>query len=131
MIKVNVALEVKESRIADLICEGLECGSLASFGFSGFHGTTKAKAWRGEGGWESFFGHINPALTKGAYVVLFERHHDKQRWRRLDLKAIERGLQIMATHHSKHFSDWMNETDDAITGDVFLQCALLGEVVYG
>lgn len=129
-IKVSVDYELKDRDIANLICCGLEAGSTASFGYSGFHGTTKAKAWRGEG-WEKFFGHINPALTKGAYVVLYERHHDKQKWHRLDLEAIERGLEIMARDYPRHFSDFRSENEDAITGDVFLQCALLGEVVYG
>jgi len=41
------------------------------------------------------------------------------------------GLKLMATKYPKHFADWINENDDAITGDVFLQCALFGEIVFG
>jgi hypothetical protein len=33
--------------------------------------------------------------------------------------------------YRSHFGDMIGETGDATTGDVFLQCCLLGEVVYG
>lgn len=49
----------------------------------------------------------------------------------LDIKAIEEGLQIMADEEPRHFADFLQENDDAITGDVFLQCCLLKEVIYG
>jgi hypothetical protein len=37
----------------------------------------------------------------------------------------------MAQAYTRHFADFINQNDDAITGDVFLQCCLLGEVLYG
>jgi hypothetical protein len=49
----------------------------------------------------------------------------------LDPLAIAKGLQIMATKYSGHFSDMITENDDATTSDVFLQCCLFGEVIYG
>jgi len=49
----------------------------------------------------------------------------------LDLAAIRKGLQIMADKYPHHFRDAMAENDDAITGDVFLQCCLFDEIVYG
>lgn len=50
---------------------------------------------------------------------------------RLDLEAIGRGLKIMANKYPHHFADFIQENDDATTGDVFIQCCLLGEIVYG
>lgn len=41
------------------------------------------------------------------------------------------GLGIMAKKYGHHFADMMNETGDAITDDVFIQCVILGEIVYG
>ena len=38
--------------------------------------------------------------------------------------------ELMLENHIKHFSDAINETDDAVTGDVFLQLAMFGEVIY-
>lgn len=54
----------------------------------------------------------------------------KTAWR-LSRASAEAGLVIMATKYPAHFADFLAENDDAITGDVFLQCALFGEVVFG
>jgi hypothetical protein len=49
----------------------------------------------------------------------------------LDMAAITRGLDSMARQYPPAFADIIRGTDDAETGDVFLQCALLGGIVYG
>jgi hypothetical protein len=64
----------------------------------------------------------------------------ERRTYRLDRAAIERGLALFAAgksiHTDKtkvvmhHFANWMNEEDDAETGDVFLQLCVFGEVKY-
>ena len=50
---------------------------------------------------------------------------------KLDRAAIQRGLQVMAEKYPKHLKDFMDDQADACTGDVFLQCCMLGDVVYG
>lgn len=58
---------------------------------------------------------------------------DKVYW--FDVQNIKAGLKIMAEKYPKHFGDALgvgsDYNSDADTGDVFLQCALLGEVIYG
>lgn len=49
----------------------------------------------------------------------------------LDLESIKKGLQVMAIDHPRHWQAFLNENEDADTGDVFLQCCLYGEVVFG
>lgn len=49
----------------------------------------------------------------------------------LDGQALVRGLTVMARDYPKHFGDFIAENDDAITADVFLQCCLFGDVIYG
>jgi len=49
----------------------------------------------------------------------------------LDREAVCRGLKIMADKYPHHFKDMMNDDGDATTGDVFLQCCLYGEIIYG
>lgn len=49
----------------------------------------------------------------------------------LNLETIKKGLEVMADKYDWHFADILEETDDATTGDVFLQCCLFGELVYG
>jgi len=37
----------------------------------------------------------------------------------------------MAEKYPRHFHNFLEENDDAETGDVFIQCCLFGEIVYG
>lgn len=41
------------------------------------------------------------------------------------------GLHVMAAKYPWHFANIFNGNMDSETGDVFLQCSLLGEIVYG
>ncbi len=49
----------------------------------------------------------------------------------LDLGTIRLGLQTMADKYPNHWHDFINDNEDATTGDVFLQCCLYGEVIFG
>lgn len=49
----------------------------------------------------------------------------------IGLPELKAGLAVMAAKHGRHFGDLIAENDDAITHDVFIQCALMGDVVYG
>jgi hypothetical protein len=44
---------------------------------------------------------------------------------------VSRGLDVMARTCPKLFADVMDDSGDADTADVFLQCVLFGAVVYG
>ena len=66
--------------------------------------------------------------SRGALII---KAVDDPNAYRLDLDAIERGLQAMAEKFPKHFADILGENDDAITSDVLLQCCLFGYVIYG
>lgn len=81
---------------------------------------------------KGLFPHIDYPLNHGGAAIFEVEDKDGEtREKTLDLQTIAKGLQIMAEKHPKHWADFMAENDDAITGDVFLQCALLGEVIYG
>lgn len=49
----------------------------------------------------------------------------------LDLRTVASGLNIMCRDYPRHFADLVGENDDATTADVFVQCCVLGGVVYG
>lgn len=51
--------------------------------------------------------------------------------KKIGAKDIQKGLQLMATGHTRHFNDLMQENDDAMTHDVLWQLIVLGEVIYG
>lgn len=44
---------------------------------------------------------------------------------------IQRGLNVMAEDYEHHWLDLINDNMDADTADVFLQCCVFGEVIYG
>lgn len=44
---------------------------------------------------------------------------------------VKGGLEFMLRNHIRHFADMMNENGDAITADVFIQCVLFKDVIYG
>lgn len=52
----------------------------------------------------------------------------------LDYEALQRGAKVMAgLKHGEgghHWPNFLNQRDDAETGDVYLQCCLFGEIVF-
>lgn len=49
----------------------------------------------------------------------------------LTRKKLLKGLGVMAQKYPRHYGNWLAGQDDAETGDVFIQCALFGEIVFG
>jgi len=49
----------------------------------------------------------------------------------LDLDALQRGMAIMSERYPRNFADLQSENGDANTGDVYLQCCLFGQIVFG
>ena len=49
----------------------------------------------------------------------------------LDMKAVRKGLRLMRDLYPRHWADLVEEEDDLITGDVWLQLAVFGELIYG
>jgi hypothetical protein len=71
------------------------------------------------------------AAIVGGWVDYEEMGDDGPTHLRLTRATIARGLDLMAKAHPRHFSDLISDNHDAITADVFLQLALLGELRYG
>jgi hypothetical protein len=69
-----------------------------------------------------------PLNKGGAWVVEDVETDSKYTF---DLEVIKKGLNLMAKKYPEHFADFLEENDDAITADVFLQLCLFGEVIYG
>ena len=73
----------------------------------------------------------NKALTPiGVKVKDFEAE-DKPVVHTLNLAKIKKGLTVMAKKFPEHFGDFHSGNYDMNTGDVFLQCCLFGDVIYG
>ena len=48
-----------------------------------------------------------------------------------DIISVKTGLSLMANKFTSDFDDLISNNGDAATADVFMQCALLADVVYG
>lgn len=68
---------------------------------------------------------LHPGCT-----TLITADGEPKRWR-LNRTALERGWEIMREKYPHDYADAMTQDGDMNTGDVFLQCCLFGELVYG
>jgi len=73
-------------------------------------------------------------FVEGCAVIVMERENerrDRKTMHKLDRAAIQKGIDALMQKYPRHFGDFLSDNTDATTGDVFLQCCLFGEVVYG
>ena len=123
----KVTREIPQQRVEDLLCCAFEGGSGYWCCILDYENPDNV---------EVTYKHTQLPLTERGAVICVESNdfppesEENQRWR-LDREAVARGLQLMAEKYPNHFGDFANENEDAITGDVFLQLALFGELVYG
>lgn len=119
---VSVRHELTSETVANLLCSALEGGT-------GY--------WAQIDNADGPEYHANKcdeiAAGRGHLLIIEVDGGDDARGKvhRLDRAALARGLEIMARDYPRHMADLISEGDDATTGDVFMQCALLGKVVYG
>ena len=130
---LTVTQTFTKNRIADLLTSALEGGSNYWYCIDKEQSVEPPEIDPVLMPGESTFFHLHWPLSDGGSVCFFDRETDedeREHWY-LDLAAIARGLQVMADEHPGHLADFANENDDAETGDVFLQCCLFGELVFG
>lgn len=70
-------------------------------------------------------------LKEGGYLMIGDCEDDEVESKRLDLDVIKKGVPVFAEKYPRHYIDAISSNEDADTGDVFLQCCLFGELVYG
>ena len=142
----TLKLEVPAETIAGLLCSAFEGGSgywIETADVTGYPFGLDARDFR-EGGrmqtgggadyWERR--QLVPLHEGGAVEVVVSEEEPipgKGRKFKLDREAVARGLAAMQAKHPKHFADALADdgSADADTGDVFLQCCLFGEVIFG
>lgn len=123
-MQFTVTQAVEASRVADLLCSAFEGGSDYWAVVVRRHAPTEWKYTDMDG---RHYVHLIP-LNPGGLIVF---QTDDNEYHNLDQAALQRGLQVMAEKYPEHYADFLAENDDAATGDVFLQCCLFGEVIYG
>lgn len=78
-------------------------------------------------------GHVSAskAFAMGQLDSIMLLDNEEEKWVRLSQENVRKGLRIMAKKYTRHFNDMINDNADAITADVFIQCAVFGETIYG
>lgn len=122
---INVEVEVALDRIQDLLTCAFEGGS--NYWYRGLHILTDVDC--GEHDTHRF--HLIPTIGDGEIGLYTDDDPDAPELHTLNREKIKKGLHLMAATFPTHWADVINENDDADTGDVFLQCCVFGELVYG
>ena len=78
----------------------------------------------------SFFTFPQCLIVHDAYGLTIRDSSDGVKYN-LTLNKMKKGLKIMAMNYQNHFHNFISGNYDDITGDIFLQCAVFGEVIYG
>lgn len=125
---VDLTIEIPDQRIADLLAGAFEGGSNYWYRINNAHArhnrldTTKAE----------FLSDV-PLVVPGNLVIEQDDGSDDYQPCPHDLNrsTIADGLRFLAKNQPQHFADILSENDDATTADVFLQCVVLRELVYG
>jgi hypothetical protein len=126
--------EIEIQRIADLLTGAFEGGSNYWYQIEEF---VKPKnlnnSEEGQQTFETCFKHIDYPINEGGALIISdinEEDDDKETWT-LNLESLTKGLQVMAKDYPNHMANFLAFNDDAETSDVYLQCCLFGEVIFG
>ena len=122
-MELSSIVTIDDQRVQDLLCCALEGGS------NYWYEITKYIYPEGLIRSDMEYPHLELPFRGGSLSI--SDIEDGDFCGELNLEACKRGLQVMADKYPQHYADFITENEDADTGDVFLQCALLGEIVYG
>lgn len=128
---INVRFEVPVGRIQDLLCCAFEGGSNYWYNITEFVEPPKMPYKTDS---KQVYKHLDyPVNTGGGLYIMDDRDGEptlKEPFF-LNLSTLLEGLRKMAIDQPAHFSDFINENEDATTGDVYLQYCVFGKLVYG
>lgn len=145
---INRPVEITEERIRDLLCGAFEGGFSQTWvkeidakfpegitieDFRSPH-SRKPNIPKGKYALDEYFPwYLLVPFVEGCSVVIVPHEDDEEDIdpAELNRETILKGLEVMATEEPRHFANFVDENDDAITSDVFLQCCVLGKVVFG
>lgn len=125
---------VSAETVANIICNAVEGNHMTTSWCAGFHLKSDAPKPQDEDARQPWY--CNRNLYNGAFVIevteIVDESTGKTKVHTITRESIHRGINIMADKWPAHFADMVSEDGgDAITADVFLQCVVLGDIVYG
>lgn len=138
---IAVTVNITEKRIGDLLCCAFEGGISYWACIIGY----RINGQTSEGNEPPAaplpqYPYLSLPLMEGGAVILADREEVPRGQRKvpksvkrfaLDREAIQKGLNLMSKKFPAQFGNFASENEDATTGDIFVQLALFGEIVYG
>ncbi len=119
----KAVLSEADQRLSDLLCSAFEGGS------NYWYTIEKFVYPKGKTAEDFEFPHLEVVFAGGALKITADR---EKKVYTLDRKALDLGWKLMIEKQPRHYADAMSESNaDAITGDVYLQLCLFGDVVFG
>jgi hypothetical protein len=129
-LKITTEIDIPQERIASEICTAMEQGS-------GYWARVTRESKDDRDDYLSphpralpYFKYFHNGWTEFGEIDESTGRLGPKRYM-LKLDTIKRGIQTMAEKYPNHYAGFMSESGDCITADVFLQCCLFGEIVYG
>lgn len=124
-------MNITKEQMAGLLCSAFEGGSNYWYVIREYQEPT-GEVYRSDK--ERVYPHIDYPLSPGGAVFIEDvedMENNVGKKYRVDFNALCKGAEIMLKNFPKHYADILHGNDDATTADVFLQCAVFGDVIYG
>ena len=123
----TITTTLTDEKIQGILCSGMEGGIGYWAQIVRYEGDTTGAEFK----------HIEMPLREGGAVILEDAEGEEEGEWRLDRAALQRGLSLLSSLTlagklpARHLTNVMTDDYDAETGDVLIQLAVLGEIVYG
>ena len=129
VIKFTVPESVNVERVKGLLCSAFEGGSNYWYMDLDVHQWPDGVSSRERVDAHIYDWHTEVPVVEGGVLSLVDKYEGDEHL--LDLAKITKGLAIMREKYPRHWSNFATENDDAETADVFLQCCVFDDIIYG
>lgn len=129
---MKASVNITGQRIADLVCCAIEGGS--NYWCKGIYLVTPNQDTLSDSIW-----YCSPELWDGDFTISILEDTEQEddngdliyKDHIVNQESFQKAFDLMAEKYPWHLANFMNENEDAETGDVFLQLATFGDIVYG
>jgi hypothetical protein len=122
MFEINVKHKIEDQRLEDLLCGAFEGGSNYWYEITSYVNPNDAKVAHK---------YLQLPFIEGCGVMVKDAEDEDAKPILLNRESMAKGLKVMSEKYDWHLKNFLEENDDAETSDVFLQCSLFGEIVFG
>jgi hypothetical protein len=125
---VTTKVNITRDQLTDLLCCGLEGGiNYWATYRAGYNPSPEGIEHHSKG----VYGGMPIYAVGHPEYSLIIRDIEETKEHTLTLKKLRLGIAVMASKFPDHFMYFLQDNCDAETGDVFVQCCVFGDIIYG